>query len=698
MTPAALEVAAEAGRETAPVDGLLSPSDSLVAASEWYLKAVSYTFARRHLVLGVERNDGLRLLHTERTDPCVLHNLAVAAGSERPCTHEVTDSEGLARQIDEAYGQQALGESEPTQSARTGVPVIALESPGGEADEDELLRMAAAGEADVLSLEGKGPVVRLVDSLLFGAISRSASDLHVQPLADATLIRMRVDGVLITARRMSAKLSNAMISRVKVMARMDVAERRAPQDGRATVTIGRPPNHRAIDLRISTLPSAFGERMVIRLLDTQQIGAHASVSALQMPADVERDFFDRAGRSSGIVLVTGPTGSGKTTTLYATLRNIVGRSFTGGRASDVNVMTIEDPIEYDLGAPESGGGQALPISQTQVDTKKGVTFAAGLRHILRQDPDVIMVGEIRDQETARIAIQAALTGHLVFSTLHTNDAPSSVTRLLDLGVEPFLVASSLSCVLAQRLVRLVHTDCKGAGCRGCLESGYRGRRAIFELLCTSDAVRKLMVERADASAIRAGTERRDAAAPGRGADVDRTRADDGDRGAARDRGGGVNDTVANPVRAAMDPLIGPQQAARRWLLGAVVCVPLAVWACLSVTPHVGPARQPDAPVATPVRQPTRPAVELAAFDAPIWTLDPPPAVVAAPPPLRLQLVGLVREGDVLKAVLYNQETDELVVVKDGDRVGAGGRSVTKIEATGVTLSDGRRLLMEGGAP
>ncbi|HZW07343.1 MAG TPA: ATPase, T2SS/T4P/T4SS family, partial [Phycisphaerales bacterium] len=175
--------------------------------------------------------------------------------------------------------------------------------------------------------------------------------------------------------------------------------------------------------------------------------------------------------------------------------------FTGGRASDVNVMTIEDPIEYDLGAPNPGQ-QALPISQTQVDVKKGVTFAAGLRHILRQDPDVIMVGEIRDQETARIAIQAALTGHLVFSTLHTNDAPSSVTRLLDLGVEPFLVASSLSCVLAQRLVRLTHGECGGKGCRVCLQSGYRGRRAIFELLCTSDPVRGLIVRQADAAAIR----------------------------------------------------------------------------------------------------------------------------------------------------------------------------------------------------
>ncbi len=480
--------------------------------SEWYLRHVPYAFARRHLVLGEERGGLLFLLYTARTDRCVLHNVTVAVG--RCCDTVEVNAEQLASRIDEAYGQQALSTAEVVTSGRDerhAIPVITIEVPGTEAeqDEEELLRLAAAGDADVLSLEGKGPVVRLVDSLLFGAISRGASDLHVQPLADATLIRMRVDGVLITARRMSAQLASAMVSRVKVMARMDVAERRAPQDGRATVTIGRPPAHRSIDLRISTLPSAFGERMVIRLLDTQQRGgggaatAHGTIEALQMPTDVHAAFLDRAGRSSGIVLVTGPTGSGKTTTLYATLRHFVSRSFTGGRASDVNVMTIEDPIEYDLGAPNPGANEpSLPISQTQVDVKKGVTFASGLRHILRQDPDVIMVGEVRDQETARIAIQAALTGHLVFSTLHTNDAPSSVTRLLDLGVEPFLVASSLSCVLAQRLVRLVHAECAGVGCRACLSSGYRGRRAIFELLCTSDSIRGLIVQRADASAIR----------------------------------------------------------------------------------------------------------------------------------------------------------------------------------------------------
>lgn len=486
------------------------PSTSGGQISPWFLQHVPYAFARRHLLLAEERVNSLMLLYTARTGRCALHNLTVAAG--RLCEAAETSAEELASRIDEAYGQQALSTAEslsPTGDPRNIVPVFAIESPGTESeqDEEELLRLAAAGDADVLSLEGKGPVVRLVDSLLFGAVSRGASDLHVQPLADATLIRMRVDGVLITARRMSARLASAMVSRVKVMARMDVAERRAPQDGRATVTIGRPPAHRSIDLRISTLPSAFGERMVIRLLDTQQQtggrSSHATIDALNMPADVHAAFLDRAGRSSGIVLVTGPTGSGKTTTLYATLRFIVSRSFTGGRASDVNVMTIEDPIEYDLGAPNPGEGEpSLPISQTQVDVKKGVTFAGGLRHILRQDPDVIMVGEIRDQETARIAIQAALTGHLVFSTLHTNDAPSSVTRLLDLGVEPFLVASSLSCVLAQRLVRLTHTECNGKGCRGCLSSGYRGRRAIFELLCTSDPVRKLIVQQADASAIR----------------------------------------------------------------------------------------------------------------------------------------------------------------------------------------------------
>jgi general secretion pathway protein E len=267
-----------------------------------------------------------------------------------------------------------------------------------------------------------------------------------------------------------------------------------------------------VDLRISTLPSTYGERVVIRLLDPTKSPHVLSFAALGMPADIERPYLAQASRPNGIVLVTGPTGSGKTTTLYTTLAWISSsntkppphahiaphltpqpapRRSTPDRPSgcELNMMTVEDPVEYDL----SGAG--LAVSQTQVDAKRGVTFATGLRHILRQDPDVIMVGEVRDEETARIAVQASLTGHLVLSTLHTNDAPSAIARLIDLGVEPFLVSSSLSAVLAQRLVRRVHRHCAGAGCEGCLHSGYRGRTGVFELLICDQPMRELLQTR-----------------------------------------------------------------------------------------------------------------------------------------------------------------------------------------------------------
>ncbi|MFM9995674.1 MAG: GspE/PulE family protein [Phycisphaerales bacterium] len=256
---------------------------------------------------------------------------------------------------------------------------------------------------------------------------------------------------------------------------------------------------------ISTLPSTYGERVVVRLLDPARSVQLLTFAGLGMPPAIERAYLAQASRTSGIVLSTGPTGSGKTTTLYATLASVSAANAGGtARGCELNMMTIEDPVEYDLGgAGEAGAGAGLAASQTQVDPKKGVTFAAGLRHILRQDPDVIMVGEIRDQDTARIAVQASLTGHLVLSTLHTNDASSAVARLIDLGVEPFLVASSLSAVLAQRLVRKVHPECHGAGCDACLATGYKGRTGVFELLVVSAAQRALVAQRASAMDIKA---------------------------------------------------------------------------------------------------------------------------------------------------------------------------------------------------
>ena len=453
--------------------------------SEAFLERVPLDFARRHLVLSAGEAEGHeRLLVAEGSDPLAVFNVGVRLG--RTVEAVVTDAEGLARRIDGAYTRR--------RAAGLGAPP---EIAGG-ADEP-LGALLDRADRDLLSVEGKGDVVRLVDALLFEALGREASDVHLHPLEDRTLVRYRVDGVLGTAREVPRGLTPALVSRVKVMARLDIAEKRVPQDGRATVTIGAAgsPDARSIDLRISTLPTSHGERVVIRLLDTDRGRRMTTFDALGMPGDVRSAYLERAGRPNGIVLLTGPTGSGKTTTLYATLRWIAGRG--GG---ELNIMTIEDPIEYEL----SSAGVA--ISQSQVNAKKGVTFATGLRHILRQDPDVVMVGEVRDEETARIAIQSSLTGHLVFSTLHTNDAPSAVTRLVDLGVEPYLVGASLSAVLAQRLVRTRHAACGGAGCGACGGGGFLGRTGLFELLRVDETVADLIAAGAGVREVRTAAQGR----------------------------------------------------------------------------------------------------------------------------------------------------------------------------------------------
>ncbi len=437
--------------------------------SSAFLKCIPRDFAREHLIVSQGIKGGCeRLAVALTTDAAVIFNVGVRL--EAPVHAYTADPEAIARTIDEAYGQVAAG-SAPS------------ESPGDDGVPEEIERLLAEADRDLLSTQGKGPVVRLVDLLLFEALSRRASDVHVQPLDDRSLVRYRLDGVLHTVRELSRALTPAVVSRIKVMGRMDIAERRIPQDGRATVTIG----DRPVDLRISTLPTSYGERAVLRLLDnTLQLCAF---DHLGMPGDVAERFLERSRRTNGIILVTGPTGSGKTTTLYSTLRRI--------GSSEVNVMTIEDPIEYELSTI------GLALSQAQVNPKKGVTFATGLRHILRQDPDVIMVGEVRDAETARIAVQASLTGHLVFSTLHTNDAASAVTRLIDLGVESYLVSASLSAVLAQRLVRVLHAACAGRGCEECLQTGFQGRTGLFELMTVDEPIRDLISRRGTLSELRA---------------------------------------------------------------------------------------------------------------------------------------------------------------------------------------------------
>ena len=486
-----------------------------------FLRVIPHDFARRHLVLSVGVRDGAeRLVRGPATAAAAILNVGVALG--RRVEAEVGVPEEIATEIDRAYAR-AGGDDGRGEGGQGDAAALVVE---GSEDLEGDLGAAIAGaerERDVLSTQGKAPTVRLVDLLLFEAIVRGASDVHVQPVRDRTLVRYRLDGALHTVRELPRSLASGVVTRIKVMARLDVAERRAPQDGRGTVTVGGRDTMRAdaggarlgrrIDLRVSTLPSTSGERVVLRLLDPVRSPHLLNFAALGMPVEVERRYKALASRTSGIVLSTGPTGSGKTTTLYTTLAWVcasnggIGAARRGlGRdaaACELNILTVEDPVEYDLSGP------GLSISQTQVDPRKNVTFASGLRHILRQDPDVIMVGEIRDEETARMAVQASLTGHMVLSTLHTNDAASAVARLLDLGVEPFLIASSLSAVLAQRLARTVHGACGGIGCEACLRSGFKGRIGVFELLMVDDTIRDLIVRRASSAevknaAIRAG--------------------------------------------------------------------------------------------------------------------------------------------------------------------------------------------------
>jgi len=348
-------------------------------------------------------------------------------------------------------------------------------------------------QTDLLAGNDDAPVIRLINAILSEAVKEKVSDIHIEPYEDRVAIRFRSDGVLNEMLSPKAELASVLVSRLKVMAKLDIAEKRLPQDGRISVRIA---GH-SVDIRMSTMPSAYGERVVLRLLD--QASGKLQLAQLSMPSNVHQIFDDSLNRPHGIILVTGPTGSGKTTTLYAGITHINDRSR--------NILTIEDPVEY-----------LLPgIGQTQVNTKVDMTFARGLRAILRQDPDVVMIGEIRDQETASIAVQASLTGHLVLSTLHTNTAIGAITRLKDMGVEPFLLSSSLEMVMAQRLVRVLcqhcrqpHTPTSGecsrlsisaedkiyqaTGCVQCKHTGYRGRTAIYELIPIDSELRQLIHE------------------------------------------------------------------------------------------------------------------------------------------------------------------------------------------------------------
>jgi type IV pilus assembly protein PilB len=363
----------------------------------------------------------------------------------------------------------------------------------------ELVQESADDEAGADYNVMEAPLVRLVNKVLMDAVKIRASDIHIETYEKTVRVRYRLDGTLIEQTTLPYKLKGAVVSRLKIMANLDIAERRLPQDGRIKLSLGM----KKIDLRVSVLPTIYGEKVVMRILD--QSNLNLDMSKMGFSEKSLRDFSESLNSPFGMILVTGPTGSGKSTTLYSALSSV--------NTPDTNIMTAEDPVEYNLEG----------INQVAVNGEIGLTFAAALKSFLRQDPDIIMVGEIRDLETAQIATKAALTGHLVLSTLHTNDAPSTITRLADMGIEPFLIATSVRLVIAQRLVRRVCKECKtetqlsseelrlleiteqeakglkfykGAGCTVCSGTGYKGRVAIHQVLPVTDAIRKLIVDRA----------------------------------------------------------------------------------------------------------------------------------------------------------------------------------------------------------
>jgi general secretion pathway protein E len=444
-------------------------------------RRVPYTFAKAHGVVLTDCSDECAtVIARQDARPEALSEIMRLLAL--PAAASLVPQEEFERVLAEAYSQ---GE----ESAATLV---------GDVEQDMDLSMLIHDlpkTADLLESENDAPVIRMINALLTQAVRDNASDIHIEPFESRSVVRFRVDGTLKDVVEPHRALHAAMVSRIKVMAELDIAEKRLPQDGRIALRLA----GRAVDVRVSTLPTGHGERVVMRLLDKE--AGRLNLSKLGMGQATLAAVQDLASQPHGIVLVTGPTGSGKTTTLYAALSCV--------DATVTNVMTVEDPIEYDLDG----------ISQTQVNSRIDMDFARALRAILRQDPDVIMIGEIRDLETAQIAVQASLTGHLVLATLHTNDTVSAISRLADMGVEPFLLSSSLIGVLAQRLVRRLCPACREAyapsdaelellakfgkpqalyrpvGCPACNQVGYRGRTGIYELLVLDDAMRSMIHDR-----------------------------------------------------------------------------------------------------------------------------------------------------------------------------------------------------------
>lgn len=448
---------------------------------------IPYAFARQHgvVLIGQGEDGRAKAAFREGGDPVALlevrRHLAVSFDVE------FVDTAAFDRHLSNHYAMDGSA------AAMAGSMHVG-------ADELDLIASDIPTAEDLLDSADDAPAIRLINGIIAEAARQGVSDIHIEPYETGLVVRMRIDGVLRETLRMPAHVAPMLVSRIKVMARLDIAERRVPQDGRIGLTLG----GKLLDVRVSTLPSRAGERVVLRILDKENAGI--SLDVLGMSGEADRVFREALHEPNGIILVTGPTGSGKTTTLYAGLRELN----DGSR----NILTVEDPVEY---AVEG-------VGQTQVNAKVGLTFAAGLRAILRQDPDVVMVGEIRDRETADIAVQASLTGHLVLSTVHTNDAVGAITRLRDMKVEPFLLASTLRAVIAQRLVRRLCQSCRqpvqadksvcallgldlgtviyqANGCSDCNQSGFKGRIGVFECIRIDDTIRRLINDGCDETLI-----------------------------------------------------------------------------------------------------------------------------------------------------------------------------------------------------
>ncbi len=424
---------------------------------------IPFSFAKAHEVLLISSSGETPTLYwSSKTKPSILHEVARNVGSLHFCKKS---SEEILSMMSQEFAKNETDAATVVDELEENVDLARLM-------QDIPLTQ------DLLELKNDAPIIRMMNSLFKQASRDGASDIHLEAFEKQSVVRFRIDGNLRDVVEFKRGLHSALVSRIKIMASLDIAEKRMPQDGRISLRVG----NKALDIRVSTLPTAHGERVVMRLLEKNY--SKLDLKMLGMAPDTEKSFLELINKPYGIVLVTGPTGSGKTTTLYSALLTL--------RSQVTNIMTVEDPIEYNLEG----------VGQTQVNSRIEMNFARALRAILRQDPDIVMIGEIRDLETAQIAVQASLTGHLVLATLHTNDAPSAVTRLIDMGIEPFLLSSSLLGVLGQRLIRLSCSACQGQGCAECSQSGFKGRAGIYELMTTSAELKALIHQSASEAQLR----------------------------------------------------------------------------------------------------------------------------------------------------------------------------------------------------